>query len=108
MSYITAHILDASAGVPAAGVEVQLADAAGASIAVAVTDADGRVRDLGPEQLDPGTYQVVFGSGDYFAKRGVECFHPSVSVLFSVAPNQSHYHIPLLLSPYSYTTYRGS
>jgi len=51
---------------------------------------------------------VTFGSGDYFAGRRVDSFHPQVSVLFTVAADQAHYHIPLLLSPYSYTTYRGS
>ncbi len=108
MSYISAHVLDAAAGVPAAGVSVRLADVAGSTIAESRTDADGRVRELGPERLDPGVYQVTFGSGDYFAGRRVESFHPQVSVLFTAAADQAHYHIPLLLSPYSYTTYRGS
>ena len=108
MSYISAHVLDAAAGRPAAGVSVRLTDDGGTPIAEAVTDADGRVGELGPERLDPGTYQVTFGSGDYFAGRGVDSFHPQVSVLFTVAAGQAHYHIPLLLSPYSYTTYRGS
>jgi 5-hydroxyisourate hydrolase len=108
VSYISAHVLDASAGVPAEGVSVQLTDASGTLIADSVTNADGRVADLGPDRLDPGDYAVTFGSGDYFAGQGLNCFHPSVSVLFSVAADQGHYHIPLLLSPYSYTTYRGS
>lgn len=108
MSYISAHVLDASAGVPAEGVSVRLADGTGAMIAESVTDADGRVTDLGPDRLDPGDYSVTFGSGAYFARRDVASFHPSVSVLFTAAADQRHYHIPLLLSPYSYTTYRGS
>jgi 5-hydroxyisourate hydrolase len=108
MSYVTAHVLDASAGIPAAGVAVQLAAADGTTIAEAVTNDDGRVPDLGPDRLDPGVYRVTFGSGDYFAGRRVASFHPEVSVLFTVAADQEHYHIPLLLSPYSYTTYRGS
>lgn len=108
MSYISAHVLDASAGVPAEGVSVRLADEAGTVLAEAVTDADGRVGDLGPDRLDPGDYSVTFGSGDYFAVRQVASFHPSVSVHFTAAADQSHYHIPLLLSPYAYTTYRGS
>ena len=108
MSYITAHVLDAAAGVPAAGVTVRLTTADGTAIGEAVTNDDGRVGDLGPDRLDPGTYQVTFGSGDYFAARRVDSFHPAVSVLFTVAADQAHYHIPLLLSPYSYTTYRGS
>lgn len=108
MSYITAHVLDASAGVPADGVAVRLAAADGTVVAEAVTNDDGRVPDLGPDRLDPGVYQVTFGSGEYFAARRVDSFHPEVSVLFTVDSEQAHYHIPLLLSPYSYTTYRGS
>jgi 5-hydroxyisourate hydrolase len=108
VSYISAHVLDAAAGVPAAGVAVRLTGADGTAVAESVTDSDGRVGDLGPERLDPGVYQVTFGSGDYFAGRRVDSFHPQVSVLFTVAADQAHYHIPLLLSPYSYTTYRGS
>ena len=108
MSYISAHVLDAAAGVPAAGVAVRLTGADGTAVAESVTDSDGRVGDLGPERLDPVVYQVTFGSGDYFAGRRVDSFHPQVSVLFTVAADQAHYHIPLLLSPYSYTTYRGS
>lgn len=108
MSHLSAHVLDAAAGVPAAGVRVQLNSATGHPMASAVTGADGRVTTLGPDRLKPGSYQVTFGSGDYFAGRGVDCFYPSVTVLFTVAVGQPHYHVPLLLSPYSYTTYRGS
>lgn len=108
MSYISAHVLDAAAGVPATGVTVRLTGADGTAVAESVTDSDGRVGDLGPDRLDPGVYQVTFGSGDYFAGRRMDSFHPQVSVLFTVSADQAHYHIPLLLSPYSYTTYRGS
>lgn len=107
MSHLSAHVLDAAAGRPATGVVVWLA-AAGRRLAEGVTDGDGRVSDLGPDRLDPGVYQVTFASGDYFAGRGVDCFYPAVTVLFTVAAGQAHYHIPLLLSPYSYTTYRGT
>ena len=72
-------------------------------------DADGRVADLGPDRLDPGTYAVTFASGDYFAAPRRRVLPPSVSGACSPsAPDQAHYHIPLLLSPYAYTTYRGS
>src|SRR3954468_16140791 len=108
MSFISAHVLDAAAGVPAAGVAVRLSTSDGTLVAEAVTDADGRVGDLGPDRLDPGDYVVTFGSGDYFAARQVALFPPSVSVPLTAAADQSHYHIPLLLSPYAYTTYRGS
>ena len=108
MSHLSAHVLDAAAGIPAIGVSVQLTSASGHSLASAITGADGRVTALGPDRLTPGSYQVTFGSGDYFAGRGVDSFYPSVTVLFTVAAGQPHYHVPLLLSPYSYTTYRGS
>ena len=108
MSHISAHVLDASAGIPAVAVTVRLTDAHDAVLAEAMTDGDGRVGELGPARLDPGVYQVAFGAGEYFAGRRVESFHPEVLVRFTVAADQEHYHIPLLLSPYSYTTYRGS
>ena len=107
-SHLSAHVLDAAAGAPAAGVTVELASSTGDLIASTATDCDGRVGDLGPDQLEPGRYQVTFGSGAYFADRGTECFYPSVTVLFTVTAGQPHHHVPLLLSPYSYTTYRGS
>ncbi len=108
MSFVSAHVLDAAAGRPAAGVVVELADDAGLAFARGVTDDDGRVNNLGPDHLDAGAYQVVFGSGDYFGKQNIPCFHPSVSVRFTVGSVEQHLHIPLLLSPYAYTTYRGS
>lgn len=108
MSHVTAHVLDASAGRPAEGVAVTLSDAFGTVLAEATTNADGRVTDLGPDALDPGTYEVRFASGDHFAAQGVACFHPYVPVVFTVEAGQAHYHVPLLLSPFAYTTYRGS
>jgi 5-hydroxyisourate hydrolase len=108
MSFISAHVLDALAGTPAPGVAVRLETVGGNTLGTAVTDADGRVADLGPDRLDPGDYQVGFATGEYFAGRGQETFYPSVAVTFTVAAGQSHYHVPLLLSPYAYTTYRGS
>jgi 5-hydroxyisourate hydrolase len=108
MSYITTHVLDATAGRPATGVAVTLATAAGQQVASGVTDADGRIADLGPDRLEPGHYRVDFGTGDYFAARGQDTFYPQVSITFSVSADQAHYHVPLLLSPFSYSTYRGS
>lgn len=108
MSFITAHVLDAVAGAPAPLVSVRLLTAAGELLAEAVTDPDGRVRDLGPQTLPPGAYRVTFGTGAYFADRGQDTFYPSVTVDFTVAAGQAHYHVPLLLSPFAYTTYRGS
>ncbi|MGQ7788979.1 hydroxyisourate hydrolase [Nesterenkonia sp. K-15-9-6] len=108
MSYITAHVLDATAGTPARGVEIQLLSAVGQQLGAAVTDADGRVADLGPETLEPGDYRIIFGTGAYFSARGQESFHPVVTVDFTVKAGEAHYHIPLLLSPFAYSTYRGS
>ena len=108
MSYVTAHVLDASAGSPAAGVAIRLETAAGDVLASATTDADGRVGELGPDVLDAGDYRVVFATGDYFSGRDTACFHPEVAVLFRTRSDQGHYHIPLLVSPFAYTTYRGS
>lgn len=108
MSYITAHVLDAVAGIPAEGVTVALQTGAGEGIAEAITNVDGRVGDLGPEALEPGAYRVRFGTGDYFAARSQDTFYPRVTIDFTVASGQPHYHVPLLLSPFAYTTYRGS
>lgn len=108
MSFISAHVLDADAGVPATGVQVTLETATGDGIATAVTDSDGRATDLGPEALPPGEYRVSFGTGAYFAAHGRATFFPAVTVTFTVVAGERHYHMPLLLSPYSYTTYRGS
>jgi 5-hydroxyisourate hydrolase len=108
MSHITTHVLDATAGRPAAGVGVTLAAADGTTIASGVTNDDGRVADLGPERLDPGVYRIDFGTGDYFAGRGQQTFYPEVSITFSVNAEAAHYHVPLLLSPFAYSTYRGS
>jgi 5-hydroxyisourate hydrolase len=108
VSYLSAHVLDAAAGRPASGIPVRLETNAGEVIATATTDADGRVGALGPDVLEAGVYRVVFGSGDYFARSRTPHFHPEVVVQFHTEADQPHYHIPLLLSPFSYTTYRGS
>ncbi|HET9649729.1 MAG TPA: hydroxyisourate hydrolase [Microlunatus sp.] len=108
MSYVTTHVLDATAGRPAAGIAVTLTAADGAPVATGVTDADGRIADLGPDRLTPGAYRIDFGTGDYFAGLGQETFYPQVSIVFSVSADQRHYHVPLLLSPFAYSTYRGS
>lgn len=116
MTHITTHVLDAATGEPAAGVAVVLASASGgavtaetggAIVAHGTTDADGRLA-LGPERLDAGDYSLTFLTGEYFAARGVETFHPYVTVTFTVDDSGRHYHVPLLLSPFAYSTYRGS
>ncbi|MDQ1129890.1 hydroxyisourate hydrolase [Microbacterium sp. SORGH_AS_0888] len=110
MSHLTTHVLDATAGIPGAAVAVSLHrhDPGGAVVLVAdgLTDADGRLA-LGPDVLDPGMYALTFATGAYFADRGVETFYPLATIMFTVA-DAAHYHVPLLLSPFAYSTYRGS
>ena len=111
---ISTHILDTARGRPAAGVPVLLERVAegGAAREVtrAVTDADGRVRELAPTggSLAAGDYRLTFDSGAYFAAQGVEGFYPLVTVLFTLRDPTQHHHVPLLLSPFGYATYRGS
>lgn len=114
MSAITTHVLDTARGRPAAGVPVHLERVSGdrepSVLARGTTDADGRLRDLLPadEAVRPGTYRLVFDTGAYFADRGQDAFYPEVSIVFAVREAGEHYHVPLLLSPYGYSTYRGS
>lgn len=108
MSFVSAHVLDTTAGTPARGIGLTLSDADGVKIASAVTDADGRAGELGPPSLDPGEYRITFGTGEYFASRRQATFFPRVVVDFTVEPGEEHYHVPLLLSPYAFSTYRGS
>ena len=108
MSLISTHILDAATGRPAEGVAVSLMNGHGTEIGAGRTDTDGRVGDLGPERLDTGTYRLSFATGDYFAGTGRDTFYPVVSIDFAVTDSEQHYHVPLLLSPFAYSTYRGS
>jgi 5-hydroxyisourate hydrolase len=111
MSRVTTHVLDTSLGRPAAGVPVRLEHLTGgvpSPVAEGFTDADGRVRDLGPDDLRTGTYRVVFGTGAYFARTGRRTFYPEAAVIFLVEDAGGHYHVPLVLSPFAYSTYRGS
>lgn len=108
MSFVTTHVLDGSRGVPASGVAVTMTDAERAVIAQGVTDDDGRVPSFGPDALPSGTYHVTFGTGDYFAAHSIETFYPSVTITVAIDETAAHYHVPLLLSPFAYSTYRGS
>lgn len=111
MSTVTTHVLDTGRGRPAAGVPVRLerVTSGGAEqVASGTTDADGRIRELGPEGLAAGTYRLVFGTGDYFADSGQDTLYPEVSITFGMVAGGGHYHVPLLVSPFGYTTYRGS
>ncbi len=105
MSFST-HVLDATLGTPAAGVRVRLARD-GETLADVVTDEDGRVGELGA--LDrAGAYRVTFDTGAYFAATGQQGFYPEVTIAFTITDPAAHHHVPLLLSPYAYSTYRGS
>ena len=120
MSTISTHVLDTSVGKPAAGVPVLLErirdkgdderDHRGVTIGAGTTDEDGRLRDFvtAGAPLEGGTYRLRFDVAEYFGRTGRETFHPEVGVLFRVAEAQEHYHIPLLINPFGYTTYRGS
>ncbi len=108
LSYVTAHVLDATSGTPAPRVSITLLTSAGDVVAGATTNDDGRVQELGPDALDAGDYRIEFGTGAYFAARGQATFYPRVVIDFTVVAGQAHYHVPLLLSPFAYSTYRGS
>jgi 5-hydroxyisourate hydrolase len=111
MSTLSTHVLDAVSGLPATGVRVALdrRDSDGwQPLGEAVTDDDGRVRDLAPDGLGAGVHRLVFATGAYFAATRQTGFYPEVSVVFEVTDPGRHYHVPLLLSPFAFSTYRGS
>lgn len=112
MSSITTHVLDTSLGRPAAGVSVTLhrmSQGTSTLVGGGTTDDDGRIRALlaAGETLTPGDYRLVFDTGAWFASAGREAFYPEVQVTFRVTAD-AHYHVPLLLNPFGYSTYRGS
>lgn len=104
MSTLSTHVLDAALGVPAAGLEASLANADGTPLETATTDADGRI--AWGADLEPGSYGITFGTGPWFAGADRDTFFPIVSIGFEIG--EGHTHVALLLSPYSYTTYKGS
>jgi 5-hydroxyisourate hydrolase len=114
MSRVSTHVLDTTKGKPAAGVAVSLErqESSGKwlSLALSQTDQDGRCGELLPDSatLVEGVYRLTFDTASYFATCGVDGLYPAVEVLFCVRKGESHFHIPLLLSPNGYTTYRGS
>jgi len=110
MLTLSTHVLDLTTGTPAAGLAVTLERASGDAWemhARAVTDADGRVREAFGEVPGPGRYRLTFETGAWFAARGTTGFHPVVAIVFEVREDR-HHHVPLLLSPFGYSTYRGS
>jgi 5-hydroxyisourate hydrolase len=109
---ITTHVLDTARGRPAAGMRIDLEASTGdgwTPVGGGVTDADGRVPGLVAEgTLRAGTHRLTFHTGDWFAAQGTGGFYPLVTVVCEIADPAAHYHVPLLISPYGYSTYRGS
>ena len=113
MSPITSHVLDTALGRPAAGLRVRLdvldADGHARPVAERVTNEQGRITDfVPPGALGAQTYRLTFDTGSYFAAAGRPQFYPRVDVVFTVVDADEHHHIPLLLSPFGYSTYRGT
>ncbi len=114
MSKITTHVLDQAAGIPARGVVVRLerltSDGVVTAIAEGTTDDDGRARSLIPEgmKVTSGRYRLTFETAAYWHARGQPSFFPIVTIEFEIADSTAHHHVPLLMSPFGYSTYRGS
>lgn len=109
MSTISTHVLDTSLGKPAAGIRVTLRHD-GSLLGSGATDEDGRVRDLlaHGSDLGEGDYTLTFAVGDYFTATKRDAFYGDIAINFTIASATGHYHVPLLLSPFGYSTYRGS
>jgi 5-hydroxyisourate hydrolase len=110
---ISTHVLDASVGRPAPGMDLTLdrwaADGTWTTLSTGSTNEDGRCPELTADlDLGLGVYRLTFGTGDYFARVGTETFYPVVELTFGVTDPGAHYHVPLLLSPFAFSTYRGS
>jgi 5-hydroxyisourate hydrolase len=111
MSGITTHVLDIARGRPAEGVPVTLEVRAGSGwrgVGRSITDENGRAQQILRDSLTAGIYRLTFGVETYFQREGIETFYPEASIVFHVRDADQHYHVPLLLSPYGYSTYRGS
>ncbi|ALE90178.1 hydroxyisourate hydrolase [Pseudomonas versuta] len=110
---LSVHVLNLENGLPSPGVNVTLEKYVGQNwqpLAQGVTNEQGRIGELFPDKqaMEAGQYRVVFKTGDYFKKAGRDTFFPEIPVIFEVKNVDQHYHIPLLLSPYGFSTYRGS
>jgi len=113
MSGITTHVLDTSKGRPAAGVAIvleYLTDDGWREIGGGTTNGDGRCPDLlgKDHQVEAGIYRLYFSTQEYYEAQNQKCFYPNVPVTFEIEDTTQHYHVPLLLSPFGYSTYRGS
>jgi len=112
MSGISTHVLDTASGRPVRGLRLHLdkhVEGHWLTVREATTNADGRVDGkMATDDLSEGTWRMVFHTGEWFDSASVEAFYPVVRVVFRVADSTQHYHVPLLLSPFGYSTYRGS
>lgn len=110
-SPITTHVLDTSIGRAATNVAARLeriTPTGAVLLGAGVTNQDGRIVDLTAGPIEAGRYRLTFDTGAYFAQRGAACFFPEVAVLFEITDVAQHHHVPLLLSPFGYSTYRGT
>jgi 5-hydroxyisourate hydrolase len=107
MTHLSTHVLDAVTGKPAVAVPVSLTDAEGRLLTQTVTDPDGRIGSLAADSLS-GVYRLTFDTKTYFAAQGIVGFYPEIVIAFEVTDPAGRYHVPVLLSPYAYSTYRGS
>ncbi len=108
---ITTHILDTSRGKPAANVGIKLEarrENQWQEVGRGETDSDGRCKTLSPASMEPGIYRLCFDTGSYFRERHTETFFPETVVIFTVTDPVQNHHVPLLISPFGYSTYRGS
>ena len=111
MSAITTHVLDTAVGGPAAGVKILLEKKVGTNyneLNSVITNADGRVEQLLPIPLESGVFRLTFDTADYFKKKGIKSFYPETAIVFEIDDPTQHYHVPLLISGFGYSTYRGS
>jgi 5-hydroxyisourate hydrolase len=113
MSSITTHVLDTSRGRPASGIEVVLQIRTGhvwKVLGSGLTDANGRCNTLmaGDETIESGTYRLLFGVGAYYHAQHTETFYSEIPIVFEILHLEAHYHVPLLISPFGYSTYRGT
>jgi 5-hydroxyisourate hydrolase len=104
---LSTHVLDAVSGRPATGVPVTLLDAHDVVLESAMTDDDGRIANLG-DDLGAGIFRLRFDTATYFAAQGITGFYPEIVIAFEITDAAARHHVPVLLSPYAYSTYRGS
>jgi 5-hydroxyisourate hydrolase len=108
---LSTHVLDTARGAPAAGIAIALFALDGPErtlLGRSITNADGRTNAPLADDLPAGSYEIVFAAGAYFSERGIAAFYDEIPVRFAIGVNGGHYHVPLLLAPWSYSTYRGS